>query len=141
MAVTARPAHRDPRRVALVFVGGATGATLRAGIGAVAATGAGQFPWGTFFANVSGALLLGFLSEVLLGLVRDERRRQSVLLTLGTGLLGGYTTYSSFAVETAALLTTAPWLAVAYAVGSVAAGFAAALAGWALGRTISGRSR
>ncbi len=132
--MTSRPAHRDPRRIALVFAGGAVGASLRAWLGASLPPSTAGFPWATFTANVTGAFMLGLLSEFLLRRVRDEGRRHALQLTFGTGLLGGYTTYSSFAVETVTLLDDAPWLAAGYAAGTVVAGFAAAAAGWRLAR-------
>lgn len=139
MAVTSP--HLDPRWLALVFAGGAVGATMRAALGSLAAAQPGGWPWGTFIANVTGALALGFLTELLLRRVRDERRRQALQLTFGTGLLGGYTTYSSFAVETVALLGAAPWLGVAYGATTVIAGFAAAAGGWWLASRIEWASR
>lgn len=128
-ARTPRPAHLRPRLVALVVLGGAAGATLRDRIEAAAATPAGAFPWATFAINVSGAFALGALIETLAFLISDAARRRAVQLSLGTGLLGGYTTYSSFAVETVGLAERgAPLLALGYAAASVAVGFAAALA-------------
>ncbi|UWF78570.1 CrcB family protein [Microbacterium sp. EF45047] len=86
---------------------------------------AGALPWDVLVANVLGALLLG----VVTARVPAEEMR----LLFGTGVLGGFTTYSALAVGTVELWTSAPLLAVSYAVGSVALGLAAAAAGLRLG--------
>ena len=127
-APSPRPVHLRPRLVGLVVLGGAVGATLRDRLEAAAATPPGAFPWATFAINVSGAFALGALVELLALLVPDAARRRALQLTLGTGVLGGYTTYSSFALETVTLVERgAPALALGYAASSVVAGFAAAL--------------
>lgn len=113
-----------------MLAGGVVGTAARAAIEAwVPHTGAG-FPWATFVANVSGALLLGLLVEVLAhhrATVVSAAAAQRLRLLLGTGVLGGYTTYSTLVVQTLQLgddgdLRTA----TLYAVATVVAGFAAA---------------
>jgi fluoride exporter len=104
-----------------VAVGGAVGTLARVGFDlAVPATPDG-WPLATLAVNVSGALLLG----MVVARVRDPR----MAALLGTGVLGGWTTFSTFAVELDALLRAAPLMAVAYAVTSVVAGVAAARLG------------
>ena len=120
----------DPRALGLVVAGGAVGVLVRwAIVGPVGDPG--LVPWVTLGINTVGSLLLG----VVVGLL--DGRRPHVRAFLGTGVLGGFTTYSAFAVETALWLTT-PWLAATLAAASVLAGIAGAVAGLAIGRRISG---
>ena len=100
-----------------VAVGGALGSVARVAVGAVVPVTPGGWPLATLLVNVSGALLLA----VALDRLRDHRLRALV----GTGFLGAWTTFSTFAVELDALLRTAPWTAVAYAGTSVLAGLLA----------------
>ena len=81
------------------MVGGTVGTALRDRIETVFATPAGGLPWATFAINVSGAFLLGVLLEVLALVAPEGDRRRALQLTFGTGLLGGYTTYSTFVLE------------------------------------------
>jgi CrcB protein len=104
----------------LTAVGGALGALLRWGLGTLLPTGDG-FPWTTLAVNISGSALLAALP--LLSLVH---RRPWLPLLLGTGFLGGFTTMSTFSVETVTLADSGqPGLAAGYVaatlVGSVAA--------------------
>lgn len=131
-----RPAYLRPELVGLVVLGGTVGTSLRDAIEGTFGTPAGQFPWATFAINVSGAFLLGCLLE-LLALVAPGRRRRALQLTLGTGLLGGYTTYSTFVLETVALGTPASGAtALLYAASSLVAGFAAAFLAMTATRTV-----
>lgn len=116
--------------VGLVVIGGTLGTALRDRIETVFATHpAGGVPWPTFVINVSGAFLLGVLLEVLALVAPEGSRRRALQLTFGTGLLGGYTTYSAFVVETVTLGRHGSLpLAAIYAAGSVLAGFMAAFA-------------
>ncbi|MCM3778208.1 fluoride efflux transporter FluC [Microbacterium hydrocarbonoxydans] len=115
-----------PRRVLLVFVGGAVGTAGRLALGLWIAD-AGGFPIATFVVNVVGALLIGVLAA---------RMPQSTDLRvlLGTGVLGGFTTYSAFMTGTVELWSATPALAAVYAVGSLVLGLAAAALGLRLGR-------
>ena len=122
------PPHLRPSLVGLVVLGGTLGTALRDRIETAFVTAAGGVPWATFTINVSGAFLLGVLLELLALAGRDPIRRRAVQLTLGTGLLGGYTTYSTFVLETIGLgLHGSVPVAAAYAAASVLSGFAAAL--------------
>ncbi len=124
-----RPAHLRPGLVALVVLGGSVGTAVRNLIETAFRTPPGQFPWATFVINVTGAFLLGALVEVLV--LAAPGRRRALQLTFGTGLLGGYTTYSTFVLETLGLGgagMAGAASAVAYAAASLVAGFAAALA-------------
>lgn len=115
------------RSLMLVVLGGAFGTLSRFGVNEALPDGT-LFPWATFTVNVVGSFALGLLLAVLL------TRRTPLRLLLGTGFLGGFTTYSALAVETDTLLRGDHLvLGIAYAAASVVAGLAAALAGVALG--------
>ena len=92
----------------------------------------GRFPLGTLVINVTGSFLIGFLMTLMttrLGL--DPRWR----LLLVTGVLGGYTTFSSFEYETyQAVREGARWMALIYMAASVGVGYAGVWCGAVLGR-------
>ncbi len=93
-----------PVELLLVAVGGGVGAALRAWLdGAVkrrtVRTRFGGFPLGTLVINVSGSLVLGFLT----GLGETGALGASTVAVLGTGMMGGYTTFSTASVETVQL--------------------------------------
>lgn len=125
-----RPTHLRPGLIGLVLAGGAVGAPVRYLIGLHRATPGGGLPWSTGAINVTGAFLLGALLEALTRAGRDTGARRALRLLLGTGVLGAFTTYSTFAVEVDLLVRArASRVAAAYALGSLAAGLLAALAG------------
>lgn len=100
----------------LIALGGGLGAVLRyvvAGWGQ--RLGEGVFPLGTLIVNVSGCLLIGVAAGLLAGpaIVRDEVR-----LALLVGFLGGFTTFSTFGLETFALLGDREWWHAAVYVGA-----------------------
>jgi CrcB protein len=113
-----------------VALAGALGAPLRFMVdGFVQDRLGGAFPWGTFVVNVSGSLLLGFLTGVALyhGFPSVPKA------FLATGFCGSYTTFSTFGYETIRLADdNAGLLAGANALGSLVAGLAAAASGLAL---------
>ncbi|MFK4835023.1 fluoride efflux transporter FluC [Microbacterium sp. ZW T2_14] len=125
------PQPVDPRVLGATVAGGAIGVLARAliiqPVGDPAAV-----VWATLGINVAGSLLLG----VVVGWLDD--RRPLLRAALGTGALGGFTTYSAFAVATALWVTT-PWLAAGLAAASVIAGVGGAIAGLFLGRRIADR--
>jgi fluoride exporter len=87
------------------------------------------FPWGTFVINVSGSLLLG----LTIGLASHHGLPTIAATVIGVGLLGGYTTWSTYLWESVALAETGAVSQAALNVfGSLAAGFAAAAAGLGL---------
>lgn len=140
MAVTAggqdRPTYLQPRLVGLVVLGGTAGTAVRDLLETAFATPAGAVPWITLAINVSGAFVLGFLLEGL-ALAGGGGRRRTAQLMLGTGLLGGYTTYSTFVLEAITLGRDGSLLVgVGYAAGSVAAGFAAAFLAMGIARAL-----
>jgi CrcB protein len=111
----------------VVAAGAAIGGVLRYVLGAwtVARFGV-QTSWlATGFINVSGSLLIGAVAELAMqGTVSPLAR-----VFLATGVLGGYTTFSSFALELALVTPGSAALAAVYAAASVGLGIAAALAG------------
>jgi CrcB protein len=105
--------------------GGVLGAWARCAIGRALPHPAGGFPWSTVLINVSGCLLIGALMVVLLELTTPHRLARPFL---GVGLLGGYTTYSTFAVDAERLLLAhRAGLALGYVAATVVGG---ALAVW-----------
>jgi CrcB protein len=120
---------------ALVAVGGAAGTLSRHGI-TEGFDADRLFPLATFLVNVTGSFALGALLAVLL--VRDHSAPAHRLrLLLGTGFLGGYTTYSALAVDTDTLLRgDHVALGLTYAVGTVVAGLVAAGVGIAAARAV-----
>jgi CrcB protein len=119
-------ANVNARRLLLVVAGGTIGTAARLALG-LAIPDAGGVPVAVLIANVLGALLLGVVAARLPA--SSEMR-----LLLGTGVLGGFTTYSAFMTGTLALWTEAPLLAAAYAAGSLVLGVGAAAAGLRIGR-------
>ena len=113
-----------------VAIGGALGSMARYWISGLAATSFGEtFPWGTLVANVTGSFVIGFFGA----LSAPEGRwyaspgvRQFVML----GVCGGYTTFSSFSVQTLNLLQDREWL---YAGGNVVLSVVLCLVGVWLG--------
>lgn len=86
-------------------------------------------PWGTILINVTGSFALGFLA----GLVMRGQAPESVILVLGTGFLGGYTTFSTASLETIRLIQSGrTGLALINGVGSMAASVVSAGAGMGL---------
>lgn len=113
-----------PLRVLLVAAGGMLGTAARLGL--TVTVPAGQVDWPVLTANVAGALLLGILTA--------RMPAGDLRIFLGTGVLGGFTTYSALAVGSVTLWQSAPLLAAGYAAGSVLLGLAAAALGLRMGR-------
>ncbi len=126
----AHPVHRQPRMMLLVLAGAALGTPARYALSVMLPTRTGSWPVGTLTANLLGAFLLGVLLEGLARRGRDTGYRRLLRLTLGTGFLGAFTTYSTLAVETDLLVRAhRPGLAAAYAGASLFAGLLATTAG------------
>jgi CrcB protein len=110
----------------LIALGGALGSVLRHLT--VTALGA---PWGTAAVNVAGSLAIGFLFVLL-----DARAGWQLFLM--TGLLGGFTTFSAFSLDTLKLVEVGRWgEAAAYVLGSVALSLIAVALGVTLGRAFA----
>ncbi|UAJ81345.1 CrcB family protein [Leifsonia sp. ZF2019] len=133
------PVHLHGSSLLLVFVGGALGTTVRYLISAAAPPVLG-LPLATLGINVVGAFVLGWLLEALALRGPDEGRRRAVRLFVGTGILGGFTTYSAFAVDTDGLIVAQNvGGSIVYAVATVAVGALASVAGIAVGAAIGRR--
>lgn len=111
------------RRLLLVILGGTLGTAARLAI-ALLIPDAGGLPLATLIVNLVGALLIGVLAARLPAGSGDSRADLRVFL--GTGILGGFTTYSAFAVGTVGLDA---WIAVLYAALTIVGGIAAAALG------------
>jgi fluoride exporter len=120
-------------RIALVVgLGGALGGLARYGLNRAWPTTPGCFAWATFAENVLGCLLLGVLMVFVFDVWPGQRYLRPFL---GTGVLGGFTTFSAYALDTRALLAAGHVpLALAYLFGSVVAGLVAVVVGMALAR-------
>lgn len=123
------PLH--PATLMSVALGGAVGALLRWGLELALPTEQTAWPWATLLANVLGSAALAWL------VVHGERRHHPswVRPAVGTGLLGGFTTFSTYAVQVAVIGSGTPALALLYLLATAAlCVLAAALAGGAARR-------
>jgi CrcB protein len=116
--------------LAAIAVGGVVGAQARYGLGLAVPHDPGQWPWATLAINVSGCALIGVLMVVLLELTHPHPLARPLL---GVGVLGGYTTFSTFSTDVLTLAQDGhPVAAAGYflltpllAVAAVAAGVGA----------------
>lgn len=113
-----------------IAVGGAAGAIARYGLAGWVHSRAGfQFPWGTLVVNVLGSFLIG----VALRWLDASTATPAVRAAITIGLLGSFTTFSTFSYEAVTLLQDAEWQkAAGYVLGSVLLGIAAVYAGMAI---------
>lgn len=115
--------HLDRRELAAIFAGGFVGALARAELAQALPADPGQWPWSTFVVNILGAFLVGYFTTRLQERLPLSSYRRPLL---GTGFCGGLTTFATMQVELLQMLDGNRFgLALAYAVVSVAAGFAA----------------
>ena len=119
----------------LVFLGGGLGAVLRHGVNLAFARGLGAgYPWGTLAVNVAGSAAMGWLAAFLAQRAGEDWT-EGARLFLATGLLGGFTTFSAFSLDTISLWERGEAAAAAaYVAGSVVLGLLGLGAGVALGR-------
>ena len=120
----------------VVFLGGGLGAALRHGINIAVARmlGAG-FPYATFFINVTGSFVMGLIAAWF-AFKGDASQHWRLFFT--TGILGGYTTFSAFSLDTAVLYERGELgLAAVYVAGSVVLSIAGLFAGLAIIRHLS----
>ncbi len=123
----------------LVALGAAAGTFLRASIGQAFPALEGTWPWTTFWINIAGSLVLG----VLLGAIALKGDASGwtriVRLCVGTGAIGGFTSYSAFILEIDQLVGVGEVsIAATYALVSVVMGIAASAAGLAAAASIIG---
>jgi CrcB protein len=116
-------------------LGGALGALARWGVSTALPHRAGAFPWATLLVNLTGCLLIGVLLAAVLPRPGVHPLARPFLTV---GVLGGYTTYSTFAVDTVQLWAR-PAVAVLYVAVSVVGCLAAVVAGLRLGRAAGSR--
>lgn len=128
-----RRGSRSQRAVlAVIAVGGMMGASARHGVELAWPTSSGGVPWATFTVNASGCLLIGVL---MVFVVEVGGAHPLVRPFLGVGLLGGFTTFSTYTVEATGLLTgNHPALALGYLFGTVLAALVAVTLGVFLAR-------
>ena len=139
MSGPARPLHLRGTAIVLVVAGGAVGTLLRYLL-SLAIPDWNGMPLGIFIINVTGAFVLGWLLEALARGGPDEGGRRTARLLVGTGVLGGYTTYSTFAVDTDGLLLASQVdLSALYGLATVLVGAAASVAGIAVGAAVARR--
>jgi fluoride exporter len=120
------------RDFVLVALGGALGASGRYGVSLVAARHLGDaLPWATLIVNVAGGFAMGLLAALASG-------RPPLLLLLGVGVLGGFTTFSAFSIEIVRMMERgAIATAALYAILSVVLSIGAAFAGLLLARSLA----
>lgn len=117
----------------LIFLGAGTGGVLRHLTSLATARLLGtNFPYGTLTVNILGAFLIGLLAGIL---AAHGTHNHTLRLLLATGLLGGFTTFSAFSLETVTLIERNQMpLAIAYVLASVAGGLLALALGLKLAR-------
>ena len=116
------------QQAALVALGGAIGAVLRFGIGNIIESS--EFPLSTILVNVSGSFILGMLAVMAI----NKGYSEELMLFFGTGLLGAFTTMSTFSLETLTLVKNDNYtLALVYACISFILCILFAFVGWELG--------
>ncbi|HEV7451988.1 MAG TPA: CrcB family protein [Pseudonocardiaceae bacterium] len=119
--------------LSVISLGGVFGTLARYGLGVAFPHGAAGFPWATFAVNVAGCGLIG----VLMVCIDQRGAHRLVRPFLGVGVLGGFTTFSTYVVEVQeAMAAGAARLALAYLGGTLAAAVVAVLAGSALTSTL-----
>jgi CrcB protein len=127
----------DWRALAAIALGGGFGSVLRylVTIGMTQRLGPG-FPWSTLTINIAGSLIIGVVAE--LSQTRSVALSPTTRLFLMTGILGGFTTFSTFSLDVVTLAgERAGALALLYAGGSVVLGFVAAYAGMVVVRALN----
>ncbi|MET9320148.1 CrcB family protein [Streptomyces sp. NPDC003038] len=136
--VPAQRAEPQGRVLAAVAAGGAAGASARYGISLLWPAGPAAFPWATFGINVAGCALIG----VLMVLISEGGRSAHPLVRpfVGVGVLGGFTTFSTYAVDFSRLLDEGEaGTALAYAGLTVVAAVGAVWAAAAVTRRVVAR--
>lgn len=127
-------------KLLLLFVGGGLGTLARYGLNGVISARVATFPLGTMIVNITGCFAIGFLAAIA-----DPSFGRMWLKTgwrdfLMVGFCGGYTTFSSYGIQTLNLARDGEWLLVAgNIIGSNALGLVAVYLGWVLGRFLQAK--
>lgn len=124
------------KNILLIFLGGGLGSVLRYGtvIGMARLLPKAVFPWGVLTANILGSFILGFL----FALPAMKDKGSGPWLFAATGVLGGYTTFSTLSNDSWLLmLNQHSWLALINAIGSILLGITAAAVGWWAGSKLA----
>jgi fluoride exporter len=125
--------------LAAISAGGVLGSLARYGAGLLGPPSPPGWPWTTLLVNASGCLLIGVLMAVLLDLTAPHRLLRPFL---GIGVLGGYTTFSTYAVDVQRLLMSGrAGVALAYFVVTPVLALLSVWLGTALTRSVRGRRR
>ncbi len=122
-SIASQLARADVRELAAIFIGGAIGAGMRAGLAQSLPVHAGRWPWATFAVNILGALILAWLITRL-----QERLPPTMYMRalLATGFCGALTTFSTLVLEVLVMLERGDAvLAGSYAAASIVLGIAA----------------
>lgn len=121
--------------ILLAAFGGAIGSVLRYLVGVFTVRWFGPgFPWGTLAVNIVGSFIIGLVVEMI---ARRFNASMELRVFIVTGIIGGFTTWSSFSLDTMVLLERGAMAsAAAYVIGSLVVSFAAVFAGLALGRAM-----
>jgi CrcB protein len=140
-----RPEQREELRrhgfsvLAVIAAGGAAGASARYGVGLALPHPVDGWPWATLLVNTSGCLLIGVLMVLIVEVWVGHRLIRPFL---GVGVLGGYTTFSTYAVEAQQLIQAGrPGLALLYMATTVVAALIAVQLGVTLTRAVALRPR
>ncbi|MFL6100372.1 MAG: fluoride efflux transporter CrcB [Actinomycetales bacterium] len=126
--------HHHPKILGSIALGGVIGAEARYGLALAIPHAARSFPWATTATNLSGCLLIGALMAVLAGRARRPRLARPFL---GVGILGGFTTFSTYALDLRELLGHHhPATAAAYLLVTLAGGVLAVVLGLRVTETL-----
>ena len=121
-----------------IALGGAAGSVARYGVGSFLDRSESAFPVGTLLVNIAGCLLLGFLVRYLSGSAMSSELRAGLTI----GFCGGFTTFSTFSLETVRLAESGNWQRAAlYVLASVVLSLAALAAGMAAARAFTPLAR
>lgn len=136
LRVPAQRREPAPPVLGVIALGGGLGALARYGLTVALPTPPGHFPWATFVTNVSGCFLIGVLMVLVTEVWAAHRL---VRPFLGVGVLGGFTTYSTYAVEIHGLLRPGTvGVAFLYLAGTLVCATLAVLAGVRVTRRVVG---
>lgn len=125
----------------VVAAGSVLGTFLRGALEVTFPAPGGTWPWATFLINLSGSFLLGLLLEIVARAGDDTGWRRQVRLGVGTGIIGGFTTYSTFILEAIGLGQGGTlWLGAVYLLSSLVAGVICAFLGMSLGARLEADS-